>query len=212
MRARKKHKGLFWAALAGASLTAALGFALVWYPFSGALARASFDLPFALRPAIRVAPQELVMVYLDAQVKANLGEPRDQPLNWRYYARLLQRVKQDGAKLVVYDFILDEPGEDHGPAQEFAQALATNGPVVLMGDFVKELSIPDRCSPAISARISASIIRRLGTPPMLPRASKGLINNSERTSLFPTQLANNWTMPFKTAAWAGSSWLARLNP
>lgn len=145
MAAHDKRKAIFRAALAGGAVAAIIGVALVGIPwgdqllglgFGGTLARLSYDVPFALRSGV---PEELVIVYVDPEVKAALGEPRDSPLNRKYYAQLLQRLERDGAKLVVFDFIFDEPGKDRIADQDFADAIKEDGRVVLVADCVKEL-------------------------------------------------------------------------
>lgn len=147
MAARTKRKAIVQAALAGAALAAMLGAALVGIPqgdrllglgFGGTLARLSYDVPFAFRSGRSGVPEELVVVYVDSRVKANLQQPKDQPLDRKYYALLLKTLKRDGARLVLFDFIFDEPGKDPLADQEFADAIKEHGRVVLVADFVKE--------------------------------------------------------------------------
>src|SRR5437588_12695935 len=100
MPALKKRKALFLAAFAGGLLVAGIGAALLKFPALGdGLARRSYDLPFLPFLFNSVVPDELVMVYLDEKVKANLGEPQDRPLNRSYHTTLIRKLKQDGAKL-----------------------------------------------------------------------------------------------------------------
>src|SRR5437764_7621540 len=83
----------------GVLLTVLTGVFLIW-DGGGAFARLSYDLPFTFQRSI---PSELVMVYIDAGVKRNLQQPTDQPLNRRFHAKLLERLREAGAKLVLYD-------------------------------------------------------------------------------------------------------------
>lgn len=145
MAARTKRKAIFQAALAGAALAAMLGVALVGIPrgdhlygfgFGETLSRLSYDVPFSLRSGV---PDEMVVVYVDSRVKANLQEPKDQPLDRKYYARLLQRLNREGARLVLFDFLFDEPGKDPVADQEFASAIKKQRQVVLVADYSKEL-------------------------------------------------------------------------
>ena len=145
MSGRNKRKAIFRAALAGGVLVAAAGAALVGVPWGdhllslgigGALARHSYDVPFAFRSGV---PDEMVMVYVDAGVKAGLREPKDQPLDRKYYAQLLRRLKTDDARLVLFDFTFDEPSKDKSVDQVFANALKGHGRVVLVADYVQQL-------------------------------------------------------------------------
>jgi adenylate cyclase len=144
MPAHDKHKAIFRAALAGGVVAAIIGVLLVGIPrgnrlygfaFGGTLARLSYDVPFALRTGV---PEELVIVYVDPEVKAALGEPKDPPLNRKYYAQLSKRLERDGAKLIFFDFTFDEPGKDPLADQEFADAIREHGRVVLVADYVKQ--------------------------------------------------------------------------
>ena len=48
------------------------------------LTRWSYDLPFLFTS--QSVPQDLVMVYLDSKIKAQLGQTTDRPLDRRFYA------------------------------------------------------------------------------------------------------------------------------
>jgi adenylate cyclase len=121
-----------WLALGGALLTACAGF-LCWFPWARGLERLSFDLPFLFQ---RAAPSELVLVYVDAQVKAALNQPLDQPLDRRWHTRLLERLKQDGARLVLFDLLFDQPAADPATDVNFAAAMRAHGRVVLVAELV----------------------------------------------------------------------------
>jgi adenylate cyclase len=120
--------------LAGVLLTVLVGAFLVW-DGGGAFARLSYDIPSVIERGI---PAEIVMVYIDSAVKRNLGQPTDRPLDRRFHARLLDRMRAGGAKLVLYDLILDTPSPDEKADEEFATAIRANGRVVLVADFQKE--------------------------------------------------------------------------
>ncbi len=137
MPERKTRKGKFWATLAGGAVVAAVGIGLIYFPsLGGGLARLSYDLPFVFRSQI---PDELVMVYIDSKVKANLRAPIDQPLDLRYHTQLLEKLKQDGARLVLYDVLFDEPNQEPEVNKQFAEALRDHGSVVLVADYVKQV-------------------------------------------------------------------------
>jgi adenylate cyclase len=100
------------------------------------LARLSYDLPFAFERGI---PAEIVMIYIDAAVKRNLEQPTDRPLDRRFHAKLLQRLREAGTKLVLYDLLLDTPSADEKADQEFAAAIRAHGRVVLVANYEKAL-------------------------------------------------------------------------
>lgn len=118
--------------LAGAALVVIVG-ALLLLPLGDGLARWSYDLPFSWMR--RKVPEEVVMIYFDPKIKASLGQSTSEPLPRRFYAQLLDKLTADGAKLVFFDILFDEPQPDDGP---FAEAIRKNGHVILAGSLVKE--------------------------------------------------------------------------
>jgi adenylate cyclase len=102
----------------------------------GAPERVSYDIPFLVQKRI---PDELVMVYFDAQVKRTLAQPVDQPLNRRFFARLLERLTRDRARLVLFDVLLDQPSPEPGVDEAFARLMREQGRVVLVAESVKQL-------------------------------------------------------------------------
>jgi adenylate cyclase len=131
----RNRKATWFAWLAGATLAVVIGEILL-LPIGDGLARLSYDVPFPLSSA-RV-PDNLVMVYLDARVKASMGQPSDQPLERRFYAQLLDRLTQHGARLVLFDILFDDPHPDPAVDQQFAAAIRKHGRVVLVGYQVKQ--------------------------------------------------------------------------
>jgi adenylate cyclase len=122
-------------AVAGVLLTVLTGVILIWEG-GGAFARLSYDFPFPFEGGI---PGEVVMVYIDEGVKRNLQQPTGKPLDRRFHAQLLKRLDEAGAKLVLYDLLLDEPSSDKKADEEFADAIRASGRVVLVANFDKEL-------------------------------------------------------------------------
>jgi len=132
----KKSRTLLIGGIVGALLTALVGWICLG-PAGDGLTRLSYDLGFDIgfNGKKKQVPEELIMVYLDETVKRNLGEPVDVPLNRRYYSKLLDRLTQDGARLVFFDILFDEPAADTATDAEFAAALHRNGHVVLVGGY-----------------------------------------------------------------------------
>jgi adenylate cyclase len=131
----RNFKAAWIGGLAGVLLTVLTGIALIWEGH-GALIRWSYDLPFPLQRGI---PSEIVMVYIDAGVKRNLQQPIDRPLDRHFHAKLLDRLHDDGAKLVFYDLLFDEPSPDPTADQVLASAIRRNGRVVLVADYAQQL-------------------------------------------------------------------------
>jgi len=100
------------------------------------VARWSYDAPFPWKQ--RKVPEELVMVYLDPKIKSNLGQSTDEPLDRKFYVRLLDRLTADGARLVLFDILFDSPGANPAVDAEFAEAMRRNGRVVLVGYLVNQ--------------------------------------------------------------------------
>jgi adenylate cyclase len=131
----RNFKAAWIGGLAGVLLTVLTGVILT-KPIGDALARWSNDLPFPLQTGI---PSEIVMVYIDAGVKRNLQQPTDRPLDRHFHAKLLERLRDDGAKLVFYDLLFDEPSPDPTADQALASAIRRNGRVVLVADYAQQL-------------------------------------------------------------------------
>jgi adenylate cyclase len=119
----------------GLVLTVVAGLLLIWK--DGAPGRMSYDVPFLVQRAH--VPEDLVMVYLDAQVKRNLAQPADQPLNRRFFAHLLERLTKDRARLVLFDVLLDQASPEPGVDEAFARSLREQGRVILVAESVKQL-------------------------------------------------------------------------
>ncbi len=98
--------------------------------FAGPVARLSYDLPFLFRTVPE--PREIALVYLDDDSAKKLKQPLGDVWNRALHGQLLDRLSNDGARLVFYDIVFDEPAKSGPQADDdFAAALARNGHVVL---------------------------------------------------------------------------------
>jgi adenylate cyclase len=131
----RNFKAAWIGGLLGVLLTVGAGVGRNW-DGGGAFARLSYDFPFVWERGI---PAEIVMIYIDAAVKRNLEQPTDRPLDRRFHAKLLERLREAGTKLVLYDLLLDTPSADEKADQEFAAAIRAHGRVVLVANYEKEL-------------------------------------------------------------------------
>ena len=87
--------------LGGVILATLIG-QLLLQPLCDGLARLSYDALFLRK---REVPDELVMIYLDPKVKRNLGQTADEPLDRKFYVRLLDRLTADGAAGALRHFV-----------------------------------------------------------------------------------------------------------
>jgi len=126
--------------LSGGLVAACVGLGLFLFPIGGGLERASFDLPFALRG--NVPQDKVVIVYLDEMSHAELNQPYAAPWDRAVHARLLDKLKEGGARLVVFDILFDRVSEQN-PASDrrLVQAIANHGNVVLAADYAMSKSV-----------------------------------------------------------------------
>ncbi len=123
----------------GAACVTAVGVLLVCASFAGGLRRLSLDWLFGLRP-LPPPPTEAVIVALDEQSHQALNQPFGCPWDRALHAQLLQRLREAGAKAVVFDIIFSDPDTQHLQVdQQFAAAMKAHGKVVLGGEVVSKL-------------------------------------------------------------------------
>ncbi len=126
-------KGNWRGLLTGIALSTGLGIFLLTTPFGKGLVHLSYDFPFALRRNIK--PIDAVMVYLDEASHAVLEQPYNRPWSREIHARLLDRLRLEHVKAVVFDIVFSDPGPDPAIDEQFAQAIKANGKVILAADF-----------------------------------------------------------------------------
>ncbi len=141
-RSTKKKKTINYLSAAlifGGSLLAIFMLAL-FTPWLSQMERATQDFIFRIRP--HIAPSsDLVIAAIDETSQKEIG-----PLPWNrvVHAALLQKLKEEGARGVVFDVIFDQPkpAED-GIDQdaEFARAIA-DFPAVILGRDISRTSDP----------------------------------------------------------------------
>jgi PAS domain S-box-containing protein len=127
------------AGLIGAAIVFVIGAAILVFPSlrpHKALVRASYDWSFDL-PFFKAAPveeSEVVLVYLDEASHKSLGQPFNAPWDRRLHARLIQRLKSEGAKAVIFDIVFSDPGPNPAADAALAQSLRDAGNVILAAD------------------------------------------------------------------------------
>lgn len=122
-----------WPAVSGGILVALLGWQLSWLalPLDSALTHLSYDLPFLLQEG---KPANLVLVELDEISHTELRQDYGEHWDRRLHARLLDFLRAEGASLIVFDIVFNEPAADATADQEFAAAIRAHGRVVLAAD------------------------------------------------------------------------------
>jgi adenylate cyclase len=124
----------------GALLAVLLGLILDCLPFGRGLVNHSYDLFFAPRlfaPRLLLKPDEVRIVYLDDESHRDLNQPLNKPWDRALHARLLDYLKKDNARAVVFDIVFSDPGHDAKADAAFATALHAQQCVVLAADAVQ---------------------------------------------------------------------------
>lgn len=109
-------------------VTAAVGVVLVSLP---PFAWLSYDVAYLdpLRPQTTLT--EIAVIYANETTVRNLGDGRDR-VSWTNHARLLDRLTQDGARLVFYDLMFTETNPVPELNQALARAMKRQGSVILV--------------------------------------------------------------------------------
>ena len=117
--------------ISGCVLTVGAGLACLRYSFAESLTRTSYDLPFIWRDTLDT--HEIVLVYLDEESAKQLQQPIDDIWNRKLHVPLVERLKNDGARLLVYDIVFDTASVDAGADEAFVTALQGYGKAILGG-------------------------------------------------------------------------------
>jgi signal transduction histidine kinase len=112
------------------------GLSILTWLGDGWWARASYDLSHRLAGARDAAGAPVVIVYLD--LESHLREKQDPTRPWdrALHARLLRRLREAGARMVVFDIVFTHPSADTVADREFREALAKGPPTVLAAELV----------------------------------------------------------------------------
>lgn len=129
-RLLSKHALAMWL---GFLLTAGLGLFFLEYRVGIFVVNRSYDLLLVLRG--EVAADEAVIVYLDEKSYKELKQPLNIPFDRALHTRLVNRLTQAGAKVVVFDIVFSDPTTPEVDAA-FATALRESGRVILAADKV----------------------------------------------------------------------------
>lgn len=132
--------------LACGAVVAILGVMLTATPLGDWFATLSYDLPYLFRGNIQ--DTNIVVVLEDRASLDALGEKRWPPSR-TVHARLVDRLREEGAKLIVFDILFrnEMPGDD----EIFATAIRRHGNVILGG-------IPERLVHQVGALAGTEIV------------------------------------------------------
>lgn len=120
----------------GALLSAGIGVVLVVHPIGRFFVNKSYDLPFSQRDPIPV--EKAVIVYMDEESFRQLQQSSVAGvLDRSLHARLLDRLREGGAKGAVFDVTFDSPSGNPESDQLFAKAIKAFGNVVIGADYAK---------------------------------------------------------------------------
>ena len=132
MSAKRKLFEGWRSAAACAALTVIVGLLCLGDPWRSWFERLSYDLPFLFAPEGSFT--NVIVVERDQKSYDELRQKYDQKWDRSLYIRLLDKLTADGAKLVVLDIFLDDPGTKETD-DLLAGAIRTNGNVVLAADY-----------------------------------------------------------------------------
>jgi adenylate cyclase len=135
---------------------------LFFIPFFGeGLTNLSLDLPPHLQSA--APPENVVIVYLDEMSREKLHQRSDSAWDRTLLARLLNRLKEDGSRVVIMDLVFDEPSLRPDDDVEFARAIRNHGKVVLSDRKLLPLLATNAAAIGTEAvfRDSDNVIRKL---------------------------------------------------
>ena len=113
------------------------GAALIGYGTNvfGQLENETVDARFSVR-GVEKPPPELILVHLDDE---SYGEIQQNPIPREYHAAVIDRLREDGASLIVYDFQFTEVSEDPVADDLLVDAVRRARRVVLATTEVDEL-------------------------------------------------------------------------
>ncbi len=168
----------------------------------------SYDIPFIIRKVQK--PEGAVIVYLDQESLRTLNQGYGR-VSRALHAKLIDRLKAEGANVIVFDVFFDDPG-DPGETAALAAAMKAHGKVVIASSYER---IP--ADPSIGFPGGWGVAQPRVEEIVRSAAAIGLsqLNNdmsdSEVRAQFPA--VKNGTNYFPTLAWraaelAGSEFAA----
>ena len=118
-------------ALLGGTLVASAGLFLLMLPVATPLMELSYDIPFLFRRDIK--PENVVIVYMDWDSHIRLGQQQFQRWDRRLHARLVDRLREMGAKTVAFDIVFLPQTNSLAEDKQLIRAVKQHGSVVVAG-------------------------------------------------------------------------------
>lgn len=133
-------------ALINAFICMLAGWMLLVLPIDFGLKALSYDVPFLLWEAPN--PDEVVVVFMDEESYGRLEQRPDALWDRRLHGRLVERLREFGAKTIVLDLLMADPWEDPKVDKQFAEILGERADVVLAAsvDYIATAGQPERTS------------------------------------------------------------------
>ena len=126
------HRHRLFKPAVGAGIAVSCGLFLWGTPRGDAWVNASYDHLF--RFCTRLLPRDVLLIQMDNRSYDVCRQSRNLPWNRERHAELLNRLADDGCRMVVLDVFLRAPGDPEKDAA-LAKALERQRSVVLMADF-----------------------------------------------------------------------------
>lgn len=109
------------------------GLALWQLNMGRSLRLAAYDIPFLM--GSHAPPQDIVLVHIDEASHQELSQPLAQAWDRGLHTRMIERLAEKGAKIIVFDILFHEnlPESD----ASLAAAMRNHGNVILAGELVR---------------------------------------------------------------------------
>ena len=93
---------------------------------------ASYDVPYAARAVLE--REQVSLVYMDDESYTDLKQSYSEVWDRSLHARLLDRLRQDGARAAVFDIVFSDEGTNAAANAELVRAMKDFGKVVIAAD------------------------------------------------------------------------------
>ena len=107
---------------------------LLWQLNLGrSLRMAAYDIPFLM--GSHAPPPEIVLIHIDETSHQELDQPLAQPWDRNLHARMVLKLAEEGAAMIVFDILF----HDENPKQDeaFATAMRNHGKVILAAELIR---------------------------------------------------------------------------
>ncbi len=98
----------------------------------------TIDLRFKLRGSKELKQSEIVIIAIDEQSYESL--PHQYPFPRSYYAKLVENLKEAGARQIIFDIEFTKPGQQTMTDSLFAQAVINAGNVIFSGTIIRDVN------------------------------------------------------------------------